>query len=104
MIVDDDVEFIETTSVETLIGHLRADPALLLAAACYEGEPDGNWSRTLSNPCNAFNLTYTGSTVTASAPPAAELGVPGSTARTSCTAPSSHERPSYASCRGTSAR
>ena len=73
MIVDDDVEFIETTSVETLIGHLRADPALLLAAACYEGEPDGSWSRTLSNPCNAFNLTYTGSTVTASAPPAAEL-------------------------------
>ena len=72
MIVDDDVEFIETTSVETLIGHLRADPALLLAAACYERDSN-QLEKTFSNPCYAFNLMYSGPTVTASAPPAAEL-------------------------------
>jgi hypothetical protein len=72
MIVDDDVEFIETTSVDTLVGHLRADPALLLAAACYERDSN-QLEKTFSNPCYAFNLTYSGPTVTASAPPAAEL-------------------------------
>ena len=72
MIVDDDVEFIETTSVDTLVGHLRADPALLLAAACYERDSNP-MEKTVSNPCYAFNLTYSGPTVTASAPPAAEL-------------------------------
>ena len=72
MIVDDDVEFIETTSVDTLVGHLRADPALLLAAACYERDSN-QMEKTVSNPCYAFNLTYSGPTVTASAPPAAEL-------------------------------
>ena len=77
MIVDDDVEFIETTSVETLIGHLRADPALLLAAACYEGEPDGSWSKVFSNPCYAHNFTLDGSTMMTSAAPAAYSEVAG---------------------------
>jgi len=74
MVMDDDVEFITgKTRVETLVGHLRADPGLVLAAACHEGEPDGSWANIFSNPCYAHNLTLSGSTVTASAPPATEL-------------------------------
>ena len=50
----------------------RRGMALLLAAACNEGELN-DAEKTFSNPCYAFNLTYNGPTATASAPPAAEL-------------------------------